>query len=140
MKIYTSITINATPQKVWSVFTDFESYPTWNPFVKSLKGKIAEGQNIEVQFPGMKFKPKVLSYRQNEELSWLGHLLFKGLFDGQHSFKLEDNENGTTTFHHFETFGGILVPIFKSKLMKETKQGFEEMNRRLKERVEESVE
>lgn len=136
MKIHTSIIINTAPHKIWSVFSDFDSYPQWNPFVKSLKGKVEQGNRIEIQLPGMNFKPTVLVFKKNEELTWLGNLLFKGLFDGKHSFRLEDNRDGTTTFHHSEEFSGILVPILKNKLLEETKAGFEEMNAQLKARVE----
>ena len=46
----------------------------------------------------MTFKPKVLTYQVNKEFSWIGHLLFTGLFDGKHKFELIDNGNGTTIF------------------------------------------
>ena len=34
--VYTEIRINASIDKVWNVFTEFEKYPEWNPFIKSL--------------------------------------------------------------------------------------------------------
>lgn len=84
----------------------------------------------------MTFKPKVLTFLKNRELSWLGHLLLPGLFDGEHKFELIDNGKGTTTFIHSERFKGILVPLFKEKLNKNTKNGFIEMNKKLKELTE----
>lgn len=137
LELKTQINIAAHPQQVWEVFADFSAYPVWNPFIKSLKGEVHEGAQIEVDIDTMKFKPEVLSYKEAKELVWLGKLWFKGLFDGQHSFKLLDNGNGTTTFEHGETFKGILVPLLKKKLMVETKAGFEKMNLALKKRVEE---
>ena len=137
MKIETSILIHSTPTIVWSILTEFEKYPEWNPFVKSLKGSVAEGKQIEVQLPGMKFKPTVVTFKPKQEFAWLGHLWIKGLFDGQHSFRLVDNHDGTTTFYHSENFSGILVPIFKQKLLKDTLNGFEHMNQKLKARAEE---
>lgn len=80
----------------------------------------------------MTFEPKVLAYEPNKELRWPGHLLFAGLFDGEHKFKLIDNGNGTTTFQQNEIFKGILVPLFKKQLDTNTKSGFEEMNKKLK--------
>lgn len=136
MKIETSILIHATPTIVWSILTEFEKYPEWNPFVKSLKGSVAEGKQIEVQLPGMKFKPTVVTFKPEQEFAWLGHLWIKGLFDGRHSFRLVDNNDGTTTFYHSENFSGILVPIFKQKLLKDTLNGFEHMNQKLKARAE----
>ena len=66
-------------------------------------------------------------------LKWLGHLLFPGLFDGEHSFQLIDNGNGTTTFRQSEIFKGILVGLLN---LENTRKGFEAMNKKLKEMVE----
>jgi hypothetical protein len=139
--IQTEIVIHATPEKVWRIFTDFDHYPSWNPFIKSLKGEVKLGHTITVRVEppetkGMTFRPKILSLQTNKELSWLGHLLFPGLFDGEHSFELIDNANGTTTFQQSEKFKGILVPLFKKQLNNNTKSGFEAMNKKLKERCE----
>lgn len=134
--IETQIIINATPEQVWVVFSNFSEYPLWNPFVKSFKGIPTVGQKIEVNLPGMKFKPIVLVYDINRELRWKGKLLLKGLFDGEHYFKLIDNGNGTTTFIQGEYFKGLLLPLFNNMLDKKTKPGFEEMNEKLKLRVE----
>lgn len=139
MEIDTSVVINATPTKVWEVLIDFENYPSWNPFVKSLTGNVKEGERIIVKLPGMTFKPLILVFREEEQLTWLGNLLFKGLFDGEHSFKLVDNGDGTTTFHQSEKFKGILVPIFKPMILKDTTKGFEDLNQKLKARVENNV-
>jgi len=135
-QIKTEIRIDADPALVWKVFSDFESYPKWNPFVRKLSGQVAEGSQIKVELPGMNFAPKVLAFRENLELRWRGHLLFKGLFDGEHYFQLVDNGDGSTTFIHGENFKGLLVGLFKEKLETETAQGFKEMNEALKQRVE----
>lgn len=136
MQIRTEILINATPEKVWNVLTDFSSYPKWNPFVKKLEGEVAVGNQIKITLPGMNFKPRVLKFETNKELRWLGHLLFKGLFDGEHIFILKDNQDGTTTFYHNEDFRGVLVPLFKKMVLEDSIQGFENMNQALKNRVE----
>jgi hypothetical protein len=87
----------------------------------------------------MTFKPKILTFYANNELSWLGHFMFAGLLDGEHKFKLIDNGNGTTTFKQSEKFEGILVPLFKNQLDNNTTRGFEEMNKKLKELSEINV-
>jgi hypothetical protein len=138
----TSILIKAAPEKVWEVLTDFESYPSWNPFIRSLTGDVATGKKIRVTLhpPGgsaMTFKPKVLAFDPSHEFCWLGHLWIKGLFDGEHRFVLQDNGDGTTLFLHSEHFGGILLPLFQKMLETKTKAGFEQMNEALKKRVEE---
>lgn len=137
-EIKTEIVINQTPEKVWAIFTNFENYSNWNPFIKSIKGEVKVGNKISARIEppeakGMTFNPKILTSTTNKELSWLGHLLFKGLFDGEHKFELRDNGDGTTTFIQSEKFKGILVPLFKKMLDNNTKKGFEQMNEKLKE-------
>ena len=134
--IKTEININATPQKVWEVFTAFDQYPDWNPFIKSLEGDVKVGNTIKAILQDMTFKPVVLNYTKGKEFRWKGKLFFKGLFDGEHYFQLLANEDGSTRFIHGEDFGGMLVRLFKKKLSTDTKMGFEEMNKALKGRVE----
>jgi len=139
-EIRTEIKINAPAEKVWNVLSDFEAYPEWNPFVKYIKGTVAVNNKIETHIapPGanaMTFKPRVLKFDTNKELRWLGHLLIPGLFDGEHIFELMANGN-TTTFVQREEFRGILIPLFKKMLDVNTRQGFEAMNKALKERAE----
>jgi hypothetical protein len=140
-EIKSQIIINASPEKIWVVLTDFKNYPSWNPFIKSISGEVEVGKKIKAHIApsegnSMTFKPKVLVFEVNKELRWIGHLLFPGLFDGEHIFQLENNGNGTTTFIQRENFRGILVPFFKKMLEVNTKNGFDLMNRELKLQVE----
>ena len=140
-EINTEILINATHEKVWSILTNFDDYPKWNPFIKSINGDVKVGNKITARIEppeakGMTFKPRILTFETNKELSWIGHLFFTGLFDGKHKFELIDNGNGTTTFKQSENFKGILLPLLKKQLDNNTKKGFEEMNKKLKELAE----
>jgi hypothetical protein len=142
MNITTSITINATAEKVWSILTDFKNYHQWNPFITSIAGEIKVGNNLQVTIAtpngsAMKFKPTLLVVNKYKELKWKGKLLFKGVFDGEHQFEIIDNKNGTVTFVQSENFTGILMPLFKKMINVNTKNGFVLMNERLKERAEE---
>lgn len=137
-KIETQIIINTTPQKVWEILTDFNNYPYWNPFIKSIEELSDTGSTLKVTIEpeegkGMTFKPVVQSSIKNKEFSWLGKLLFKGIFDGKHQFQLIDNGNGTTTFIQSEEFSGILVSFIN---LDKTAEGFNKMNQSLKERAE----
>jgi hypothetical protein len=141
MNITTSITINATTEKVWNILNDFEKYPQWNPFITSIAGKIKVGNILQVTIAppngnAMKFKPTLLVANEHKELKWKGKLLFKGLFDGEHQFEIIDNKNGTVTFVQSENFTGVLVPLFKKTININTKNGFVLMNEKLKERAE----
>lgn len=135
-EIKTSIVINSNRQNIWKVFSNFSDYKTWNPFIESIQGAVKVGNKIEVKAGGMKFRPEVLVYEEFKEFRWIGKLLFRGLFDGEHSFEIIDNLDGSCTFKHEEKFTGILVGLFSKKLERETKPGFEKMNQKLKEKVE----
>jgi hypothetical protein len=140
-EIKTEIRINATPAKVWAILTDFEKHPNWNPLIKFIKGDVAVGKKITVriephEMKGMTFSTKVRAFEKHKEFRWKGHLLFPGLFDGEHKFELIDNGDGTTTFKHGEKFNGILVLFFKKMIEKNTTHGFHLMNQKLKELAE----
>ncbi len=140
-EISTEIVIHASTEKVWNLLTDFERYPSWNPFIKSIKGKAEQGTKITARIEppgasGMTFKPKLLTVIKNRELRWLGHLFIPGLFDGEHIFELHENADGSTTFVQREKFYGLLVSLFSKMLDNKTLQGFEMMNMKLKELAE----
>ncbi len=139
--IYSEIIIKASAEKVWQIFTNFEKYPEWNPFIKSLKGMPAEGKKIEafLQLPekkGMIFKPIILVNDSLKEIRWIGKLFIGRLFDGEHVFKLKDNKDGTVTFIQYERFRGILIPFMRKMLDNNTRAGFNLMNIALKQRCE----
>lgn len=141
MEIITSINIQANVNEVWKTLTDFEKHYSWNPFIRSIKGDVQVGKKIRVHLgrantKGMKFNPTVEILEPNKIFQWQGHLLIKGLFDGQHRFELKQIDEQNTLLIHSEKFRGILVPLFKKSLEQDTRIGFEEMNEALKTRVE----
>ncbi|MGA4727309.1 SRPBCC family protein [Micromonospora taraxaci] len=138
--ISTTIDIAASPQAVWEVLTDFAAYPDWNPFMRRIEGVPRVGSKLVVHLSppggrGMTFKPTVLAANPGQELRWLGKLGVGGLFDGEHSFVLTANADGTTHLVHGERFSGLLVALLKGTL-KNTHAGFGAFNDALKQRVE----
>lgn len=139
--IQTSINIKASPKKVWEILMNFKEYPNWNRFITSIVGSDEVGKKIEAHIipkgsKGMTFKPVILVRKEHQELKWVGNLLFKGLFDGEHQFIIKDNGDGTVLFEQNEKFTGLLVGIFPKSLYVNSKAGFEVMNLALKERAE----
>lgn len=140
-EIKTEILIHANPERIWEILTAFEQYPDWNPFIRSIQGEAKEGHRLVVRIKppeasGMTFKPEVLAFEPHKEFRWIGHLLFPGLFDGEHKFELIDHGNGTATLIQSEKFTGVLVSLFAKQLENNTKRGFMEMNAKLKEIAE----
>ncbi len=140
-ELRTDIEIHGTIDQVWDVLTDFSLFPEWNPFIKKIEGdlKLSSQLRIQIEPPGgkaMTFKPTVKILEPKTEFRWFGSLLLPGIFDGEHIFQLEKIDNNTTKFIHCENFSGLLVPLFWKNLNTQTRNGFEEMNEALKERIE----
>ena len=139
-ELHSEIEIGAPAERVWRLLTDFPSYPQWNPFIRRIRREPTPGERLEVRIEppggrGMTFRPTVLNAEPNRELRWLGHLLVPGLFDGEHSLTIQPLEENRVRFVQRESFRGLLVPLFGRSLDNNTQQGFEEMNRALKERA-----
>jgi hypothetical protein len=139
-EIETDILINSDSKRVWQVLTDFKSYSNWNPFIKSIRGERLVGKKLAIEIlpPNrklMKFTPILLRVDSELELRWLGSGPVKGIFDGEHYFKIIPQENGSIKFIHGERFSGILVR-FMPKLLIDTLNGFEQMNEAFKKECE----
>jgi hypothetical protein len=140
--IRTSILIAAPRARVWSVLMDFPSYPDWNPFIRSIKGKAEPGQQLEIiiEPPGGKaqtFRPLVLAADPERHFKWRGSLPVPRLFTGEHEFELSDEASGTR-FDHGEIFSGLLVP-WMNAVLAAVERGFLAMNEKLKVRTEEAA-
>lgn len=139
--LHTEIEIDASPERVWAVLSDFASYPQWNPFIKSITGVPRQGERLRITIQpgsgkGIRLSPVVLTADAGRELRWLGHLLFRGIFDGEHRFLIEPLGEGKVRFQQSERFSGLLVSLLRGSLDRDTKRGFEEMNQALKARAE----
>jgi hypothetical protein len=140
-EINTSIEINASAEIVWKVLTDFQDYPSWNPFIKSIQGesKIGSTLKVTIQPPKQKemnFTPTVQACHAKQELMWLGKVIHSCIFEGQHRFQIESISPKKVKFIHSEIFKGILVPLM-GKMLDKTQDGFENMNHAFKQRCEE---
>jgi hypothetical protein len=140
--IQTEISIRATPEKVWGILTDFSSMPSWNPFIRAISGSATTGNRLSVTLspPGQSavtVKPTVLVAEPNRELRWLGTILNRWIFAGEHYFLLQRTSDGATWLTHGERFSGLLAPlVMRGRLLSATKEGFAAMNEALKRQSE----
>src|SRR5215510_8678922 len=104
------IDIDATPQAVWDVLTDFAAYGQWSTF-STAEGTAQVGTRLTLRMPGMTFRPTVTVATPGHELRWIGTLGVKQIFHGQHSFVLSTNGDGTTRLTNREEFSGVLVTL-----------------------------
>jgi hypothetical protein len=142
MEIRTEVEIAAPVAEVWRTLTSFADYQEWNPFITQISGELREGEalNVHLSLPegsDHEIRPRLLRCQENEELRWRGHLLFPGLFDGEHFFRLVELAPNRTRFVQGENFTGVLVR-FTGRTITRAARGFVYMNEALKKRVEAS--
>lgn len=141
-EVSTTVEIDAPPQQVWDVLTDFESFEQWNPTME-IEGTLAEGEHLSVllTLPEQKpqpFRPKVIVADEPTELRWRSRLFVPGLYDGEHRFILVPLDDGARTqLTHAETLRGVLVGFINRWIGEAVWTGFERMKEALKRRVEE---
>lgn len=139
-EIQTEIWIERPAAAVWQILTAPDEYPSWNPFIRHLRGQLQPGNRIEVEIgpPGsdtMTFRPVVLTVERDREIRWLGSLWMRGLFDGEHSFRLESDGHRTHLIQS-EHFSGLLVGRLTNNVLDKTEEGFAAMNEAVKKRAE----
>lgn len=120
--LQTEVEINASPEHVWAILSDFASYPEWNPFIRFIGGVPEKGKQLKVRIQpdgakGMTFRPYVLIAGTGRELRWIGRFLLPGIFDGEHSFIIQPLSGGKVLLRQNELFSGVLVPLFRDSLV-----------------------
>jgi hypothetical protein len=141
--IHTEVTIDAPAEMVWEVLTDFATYPEWNGHTH-IEGEAREGARLTVS-PGPEagrlptFRPTVLRagpVDEDYELAWLGHLYVRGLFDGEHSFRVEAVDDEHSRLVQSESFSGALAGLVLRFVGDDTEATFQAVNEALKARAE----
>ncbi|NYI03607.1 SRPBCC domain-containing protein [Allostreptomyces psammosilenae] len=141
--VTTSIEIDAPPERVWEVLTDFAGYQEWNPFIFSASGSATPGETLLMRFRDLKgrvttFSPTVVAAVPGRELRWLGKLVHARLFAGEHQFYLRPLDGDRTRLEHREDFTGLLMPLLRPRMRRWTAPQFPVMDKALA-RVAESA-
>jgi hypothetical protein len=140
-QLHAEVEVQAPPDRVWEVLTDFAAYHEWNPFIVQAAGQAVPGSRLELhmRLSGRRtttIRPEVLEADPGRRLRWLGRVLVPGLFDGEHRFTIEPAGPGRARLTQQEEFRGLLAPLVLAAIAKATLASFHEMNQALKARVE----
>jgi hypothetical protein len=145
VRLTASIEIQASPEQVWQVLTDFNAYPQWNPFITSARvtspgGRLDKGARLRIVLHDASgdttFTPQVLTDVPGKELRWLGKMGPGWIADGEHRFTIEQIRPGRVRLTQSERFTGVAVPFAKGMLKSNTLPQFHAMNRALAQRAE----
>ena len=108
--------IDASPEVVWDVLTDFESYPDWNPYVTSARGTLREGATLHLRRepPGDGSKTadaEILIVRENRKLEWQVRKLVAGVLDEEQIFRTKRIAPTMTNLVEETRLEGLLAPV-----------------------------
>jgi hypothetical protein len=127
-----SIVINASPQRVWAVLTDLRAYQRWNPFIISSSGRLRVGATLTNRMRDATgvttFTPVVLAVQPGRELRWIGKVGPGWIFDGEHSFVIQQIGPGRVRLTQREQFTGVAIPFYTRRLHDDTLPQFRAMN------------
>lgn len=104
--------INAPPEKVWSIWMDFDKLSEWSPYYKEIsfpknddsgevEKKVGAKIHLEILLPGkdkpMPAEPEVITLDdENMKLEWTASMMC--LYKIFHSFTVESDGNGGSIF------------------------------------------
>lgn len=141
-EVRTEIMIGAPAQRVFQILIAVERYHEWNPLIVSARGKVSPGKKLDICIrlrgkPDLPYVVQILRVVPNQEFVWIGRMKIKGILDGTHSFELFTDGANRVRVVQREEFRGLLVPlVWRTFLDTRMREGFEAVNRNLKELAE----
>ena len=140
IRIETSVSLAATPERVWAVLTDFAAYPDWNPLVLQVEGEASPGARLRLliaQPDGSgvrrRLSARIDEWRPGARLGWTGGPW--PIFRGRHWFDLAEEAAGTL-LRHGETMSGLYPWLDRRTIGERFRPGYEAMNEALARRLE----
>mgnify|MGYP003574926580 CR=1 FL=1 len=122
--IYSStVHINASVEKVWSVLVGIENWPSWQTDIVEAEfdGKLVAGNNFFWRNQGTKIKSKLHTVHTFHAFGWTGRVM--GI-EAIHNWTLYAAESGTI-LRCEESMTGILAWILSSVLRSKLASGLE---------------
>jgi len=132
-----AIAIHAAPERIWSILTEAQRYPSWNTTVDRVEGRIRPGEKIKLYVklsPGRAFPVRVTEFVPGAKMVWSGGMPF-GLFKGERTFSLVQVSPDAVEFSMTEVYSGLLSPLIEGSLP-DMQPAFEEFALRLKQCAE----
>lgn len=134
-----AINIKASPETIWNILNDAPNYPSWDPGVIRIEGRIALGEKITVHTklsPNRAFPVKVTEFVPGQRMTWTGGIPL-GLFKGVRTFTLTPRSDGSMDFELREIFSGPLLRWI-GRTIPDMTQSFNDFAAGLKKRAERS--
>ena len=131
-----SALVQAPPDRIWGLITDAAGYPSWNPAVLGIDGRIAPGEKLKVTSsanPSRAFPVTVSTLEPPRRMVWSGGMPL-GLFRGVRTYTLTP-EGDATRFHMREEYSGPMLPLIW-RSMPDLQPSFDTFAAAVKDRAE----
>lgn len=121
MKIEMDIAIEATPETIWGILSDFAAYPEWNPYLKEVRGAVALEAEIELDllYNHPKGRPegqsateraRVTAFSAPRYFSWVWtHSRGDWWLSAERIFRIKARQDGKCTFFNEAYYSGLSV-------------------------------
>lgn len=135
------VDIDATPETVWRVLTDFDQYEQWNPLAVRCQTSLVPGEPIDMWVrlgpgPLRKQREWVRTNTPGREFSYQMKPIGLGLLRSLRTQSLTELEGNRTRYTaHFEV-RGWLQPVVRLLLGRALRRGFDGVASGLKTRAE----
>jgi len=140
--IQTTLVIDASPDAIWSVLSDWPAYGEWCALIPVIRGEARLAGDVDIRLRlGALAAPidaTITRFEPNRALEWTGpRSRALGLFaSGRHSFEIVDFGDGRSRLVHGETFTGPGFRLPWRLLKPRLERAYADFNRALAERVE----
>ncbi|MDX2130331.1 MAG: SRPBCC domain-containing protein [Chloroherpetonaceae bacterium] len=139
--VYTEIEINASPDKVWSVLTDWDKLKEWSSsFIGISVKKMIKGEKFVSYFKNpltggiMELEHICTDYEEGRKFGWSGDILSNT--QDHHIYSLVPTNYGTTIFEQEDGLHGPHSRLLNFFAEHHMMSMYERFNQELKERVE----
>lgn len=134
--VQAEVVINASPQKVWTVLTDFSEVKKWNDVLIPMQGTLEEGTTISYEFYQEKggkataMNAKVKQVDEHELIHQQGGI--PGVLTFNHRYIITPNGQETSV-QILEKYRGVMVPFWNPNPVE---KAYERLLKSLKQKVE----
>lgn len=143
-QLQAEVEIEAPPERVWAVLTDFASYPLWSGWKGKISGEARKGAWLKVLATPRPGKIKMTLFRvmvadPERELRWSALYGPFWALSGQRYWVLEPRVGNRTRLTFGEAYFGWMVPLLRGMLERQGPKKYQELALRLKQFCEGGV-
>lgn len=139
--VFTEIEINASPEEVWSVLTDWDKLKEWSSsFIGISTNKLIKGEKFVSYFKNpltggvMELEHVCSDYQEGKKFGWSGDMI--GKTQDHHIYSLEPTPNGNTLFKQEDGLHGPHSRLLNFLAKHQMMSMYKKFNQELKDRVE----